>query len=489
MSCKQAFCLVVGLCLALTVTHAQSVDSVADKVTNFPFTVLSRINGETTSLNQQLARQTQKYLQSMARKEARLRAQLYKADSAKAAALYPDDPQKQYAAFIQKFKQDSSRVFTSMGPEYLPYADSLHGMLAFMSKNPALLNGSVAQQGAIQSSLANFQQLQAKLQQADVVNQFVQGRKALLQQYVSTYTNLPSGVGNTLQGYNKEVYYYGEQIREYRQMLNDPGKMIQTALGLLNKVPAFASFMRQNSFLSGVFAVPGGYDNPNGAPGFQTREQVLAMVKSQVGQGGSNGAAAIQNSLNTAQQDITKLQNKLSSLGAGSGNMTTPDFKPNDQHTKTFFNRLEYGTYFQTTPATTFYPSYSDIGLTLAYKLGHSNSIGVGASYKLGWGTPIRHIALSSQGVGLRSFVDIAVKKGFSLTGGYELNYLTPFSSFQDIRLLSRWTPSGLIGVSKTISMKSTVFKKTQISLLWDFLSYQQTPRTQPIVFRVGYSF
>lgn len=260
----------VGLCLALTVTHAQNVDSVADKVTNFPFKVIKRINGETTSLNQQLQCKTEKYLQSMARKEAKLRAQLYKADSAKAAALYPDDPRKQYAAFIQKFKEDSSRVFSSMGPEYLPHVDSLHSMLAFMAKNSTLLNGNLAQQSTIQSSLANFQQLQAKLQQADVVNQFIQGRKALLQQYVSSYTKVPSGVGNTLQGYNKEVYYYGEQIREYRQMLNDPGKLIQTALGLLNKVPAFTSFMKQNSFLSGVFNVPGGYDNPSGAPGLGT---------------------------------------------------------------------------------------------------------------------------------------------------------------------------------------------------------------------------
>ena len=73
MSCTQVFCLTVGLCLALTVTRAQSTDSVADKVTNFPFKVLRRINGEATSLNQQLERQTQAYLQRMARKEAKLR--------------------------------------------------------------------------------------------------------------------------------------------------------------------------------------------------------------------------------------------------------------------------------------------------------------------------------------------------------------------------------------------------------------------------------
>jgi hypothetical protein len=489
MSCKLAACLAVGLCLALKVTHAQTVDSTIDKATNFPSKLFSRISGQTSNLNQQLTRQTEKYLQKMARKETGLRAQLYKTDSAKAAALYPNDPQQLYAAFIQKIKQDSSPVFSSMGSEYLPHVDSLNGMLGFLSKNPSLLKGGVPEQAQVQAALAQVQQLQSKLQQADVIKQFMQARTGQIQQYLSQYTSMPSGVSGTLQGYNKEAYYYAEQIREYRQILNDPDKMIQTALGLLQKLPAFNSFMQKNGFLAGLFSVPGGYDNPNGPIGLQTRDQVMGMIKSQVGQGGSSGAAAIQNSLNTAKQDITNLQNKLSSLGGGSGDMPMPNFKPNDQRTKTLFQRLEYGTYFQTTPATTYYPSYSDLGLTLSYKLGHQNLIGVGASYKLGWGEPIQHIALSSQGVGLRSFIDIHVKTTFSLTGGYELNYLTPFSGFQDIRLLSRWTPSGLIGVTKTVSMKSTVFKKTQLSLLWDFLSYEQTPRSQPFVFRVGYSF
>jgi len=106
---KLALCLAASLCLAGTVTYSQTVDSAIDKLTNFPSKLFSRINGQTASLNQQLSQQTEKYLQRMARKETRLRAQLYKTDSAKAAALYPNDPQQQYAALIQKFKQDSSR--------------------------------------------------------------------------------------------------------------------------------------------------------------------------------------------------------------------------------------------------------------------------------------------------------------------------------------------------------------------------------------------
>jgi len=484
---KPAFCLAAALCLAVTVSRAQSIGSAVDQLTNFPSKLFRKINGRAASMNQQLSRQTTKYLERMARKEARLRAQLYKTDSAKGAALFPNDPRQQYAAMLAKFRQDSSRVFTSMGPEYLPHVDSLNGILGFFNKYPSLLQGATGQQAQV--ALAQVQQLQARLQQADLIKQFIQTRKAEIQQYLNASGPLPAGVGHALQGYNQEAYYYAERVREYRQMLNDPGKMEQTALTLLNKLPAFANFMKQNGFLAGLFALPGGYDDPAGPVGFQTRDQVLAMVQSQVSQGGSGGMAALQNSLNTAQQDINSLHNKLNSLGGGSGGMDMPNFKPNDQRTRTFWQRLDYGTYFQTTPATALYPSYSDLGLTLAYKLGHENSLGVGASYKLGWGRPIQHIALSSQGAGLRSFVDIHLKKSFSLTGGYELNYLTPFSGLRDIRALSRWTPSGLIGLSKTVSMKSTVFKKTQLSLLWDFLSYQQTPRTQPIVFRVGYSF
>jgi hypothetical protein len=490
MSTTRGLSLVAWLCLATVATHAQSVDSTIGKVANFPNKLFNKITGQTATLEQRLNRQTERYLKQMARKEAKIRAELYKSDSAKAAALYPQDPQQQYAAWMQKFREDSSRVFSSMGPEYLPHADSVNGMLGFLSQNPSLLKGGLPEQAQAQAALAQVQQFQAKLQEADAIKQFIAARKAQIQQYLSQYTQVPGRVSSALQGYNKEAYYYAEQVREYRQMLNDPDKMIQTAMGLVEKLPAFASFMKQNSFLAGLFSVPAGYGDPQGLNGMQTRDQVLSMIQSQIGQSsGGSGASALQSSLNTAQQDINSLHDKLSSLGGGSGGMDMPNFKPNDQRTKTFFQRLEYGTYFQTTPATTYYPSYSDLGLTLSYKLGHQNLIGVGASYKLGWGQPIQHISLSSQGVGLRSYVDINLKKSFSLTGGYELNYLTPFSSFQDIRLLSRWTPSGLIGVSKTVSMKSTVFKKTQFSLLWDFLSYEQIPKTQPFMFRVGYAF
>ncbi|HMH20169.1 MAG TPA: hypothetical protein VK563_00265 [Puia sp.] len=471
-------------------SHAQDQPGLADKVINFPSKFFSRLQSRTADLDKQLTRQTEKYLDKMARREAKIKRKLSGMDSAGAARLFNTSAGDQYTLLARKLKNDSGSVIHSMGPEYLPYADSLQTTLAFLNKNPQLLSSSKFSPADIQATLARMTQLQSRLQDADLIKQFVQDRKAQLQQYLSQYTQLPSGITGALQGYNKQAYYYADQVRQYRQMLNDPDRMMKTALGLLAKLPAFSSFMHNNSFLSGLFSVPDNYGTSDGLAGLQTRDQLLAMIQSQVGQGGPNGTAAIQQSLQTAQADINKMRDKLSSLGgSSSGDMDMPGFKPNPQKTKTFWKRIEYGVNLQTTNATNYFPTYSDIGLSLGYKLNQSNVIGIGASYKLGWGTGFNHIALTSQGAGIRSFLDIKIKASFSATGGLEYNYTTPFTSLQQVRHLNDWTQSGLIGVSKTVSMKSRVFKKTKLQLLWDFLSYQQIPRTQPILFRIGYGF
>jgi hypothetical protein len=484
---KLALCLAAALCFAAIKTNAQSADSLSNKIANFPTRLFSKMNGQTMSLQRQLTRQTEKYLHRMARQEEKLRSKLYKTDSAKAAELYPNDPKQQYATLLQKFRRDSSRAFTSMGPEYLQHLDSVQGALGFLNKNPSLVGANPTMQAKMQTSLANLQQLQTKLQDADAIKQFIQSRKAKIQQVLGTDTHLPSGVTNAIAGYKKQAYYYADQVRAYRSQLNDPGKMAQTALVLLNNVPAFSGYMKKNSFLASLSGVPPDYGTEKGLVGLQTRSQVMAMIQSKIGSSPS-GVASLQNSLNTAKQSIQNMQSKLAQLGGGSGGMDVPDFKPSDQHSKTFFRRLQYGFNMQTTQGSYYFPNYTDIGLSVGYDLGHQNSVGVGASYKMGIGTGWQHIALTSQGAGLRSYFDIHLKKSFSLTGGYELNRLDPFSSFKDIRQLSGWTSSGLIGIAKTISLKSTLFKKTTVQLLWDFLSYSQIPQQPPVIFRVGYS-
>jgi len=465
------------------------VDSVADKVLDFPSRLFARIQSRTARLNEQLANQTDKYLQKMEKREREMQKRLTSIDPVAAQRLFAGSLQR-YATFQQQIKKDSGGRQIAFSGVYLPYLDSMQGSMAFLRQNPQLLaNAGSKTLAGIQGASGQLQAYEAKLMDADQAKNFIRQRQQVIGQYLTQHGNLQSLLGKSYADMNKQVYYYSQQLREYKEMWSNPDKMEQKALALVNRLPAFQTFMKTNSLLGGLFKVPGSYGSPQTISGLQTKDQVAQSVQGKVAAGGTGGASALQSNLQSAESQLDAYKSKLSQLGAGNGDMTMPDFKPNDQKTKTLWRRLEYGADFQTTRNNYYFPMVTDFGLSLGYKLGHNNVVGVGASYKLGWGNGIQHIAFTSQGVGIRSFIQIRIKGSFSATGGFEYNYTTPFTSFQQLRQLQLWTKSGLVGVTKTVSLKNRVFKKTSIGLLWDFLSYQQVPQTQPILFRIGYTF
>jgi hypothetical protein len=493
-----ALCGAALLCLAFSIVDAQMVDSTTGKVLNYPTHFFGKLQARLAGLNNDLAGQTQKYLEKMARREARLQKKISSSDSTGAKRLFAGSAQ-QYATLIQKLKADTGSRHQVISGQYQPYVDSLQGELGFLKKNPQLLGGGI-NTSQLQGSVSQLQAAQAKLQDANEAKVFIQQRRQQISQYLSQHTNLQSLTARYTAGINRDAYYYGQQVNECRAMLNDPDKMEAKALAMVSRLPAYQTFMRTNSQLSGLFKLPGGVPGSGSAqplPGLQTHSQISQQVESQVmaaagNKGGGDGAAglgSLSSKVQSARSQLDSYKSRLSQLGAGSTLADVPSFRPNDQKTKTFWRRLEYGVNFQTTTSSYYYPTTTDLGLSLGYRLGHSNIIGVGASYKIGWGSDIHHIAVTGQGVGLRSFVQIGIKSGFSATGGFEYNYATPFTDLQQLRQLQYWTRSGLIGLSKTVSMKSRVFKKTQVQLLWDFLSYQQVPKGQPVVFRLGYNF
>ncbi|MDO6433269.1 hypothetical protein Q4E93_21845 [Flavitalea sp. BT771] len=457
-------------------SYAQDLPDKAAAVTNFPSHFFSKIENRIAGLDDQLTHQTKKYLERMRKREQRMYNKLYKKDSAAAKTLFAGSI-GQYDALSRKLVSDTGGGSLHINGEYQAYTDSLQGMLKFLKNDGAA------------GSLSQLRALEAKMQDADQIKEFVRQRKQQISQYVQQHSGLSNLLGKDYQGMNQDIYYYSQQVRQYKEMLNDPDKLTKQALAILGKLPAFQAFMKQNSQLAGLFNLPSNYGDPASLSGLQTRDQVAALIQQQVSAGGAGGAAALQANLQSAQSQLDGYKDKLSKLGGGSGDIDLPDFKPNEQKTKTFWKRLEYGTNFQTTRNNSYFPTVSDFGLSVGYKLSDRSIIGLGASYKLGWGNGIQHIAFSSQGMGLRSFVEVKLKGSFSLSGGWEYNHTRPFASYQQLRRWDEWTHSGLIGVSKTVSMKSRVFKKTKVQLLWDFLSYQQVPKGQAVVFRVGYNF
>jgi hypothetical protein len=515
---KPAFCLAAMLCLFVTVTHAQSVDTLSGKLANFPSRLFSKVQTHSASLNQQITSQTQKYLAQMARREQRMQRQLSAVDSNSAKTLF-DGSQQQYAALAAQVRGDTGNRKVSLSGQYVPYADTLQGAMAFLQKYPQVLakgtsvinsgaltgpSGSVPGSNAVsttaagispqvqaklQGAASQFQALQAKMQDADIVKAYVQSRQQQITQYLSQHMALAGVLGKQIAGMQQAQYYYGQRLQQYKAMFSDPGALAQQALSMLGKLPAFQHFMQANSQLGSLFHVPGTYSTAAALNGVQTKAQIAQLVQSQISAAGPSGASALQANLQSAQSQLDGYKDKLTKLGVGNGDAQMPNFKPNDQKTKNFLGRLQLGFNFQTTHNSYYYPSLLSLAVSVGYKLGHSNVVGVGASYVMGTGNGIRDIRFTSNGLGLRTFINIKIKGSFSASGGFEYNYTTPFTSYQQLKQIQYWQRSGLLGVTKTISMKSKLLKQTTLSALWDLLAAQNVPKTQAFLFRIGYTF
>ena len=412
----------------------------------------------------------------MQSQEEKIYRKLLSTKDSVAVKLRLSEMKDKYASVKNNLKNPA---IVSKGRTYLPRLDSLTTSLKFLDQNGV--------GGKVKNALAKTTALQDKFQKTEEVKKFIKQRRELLKQQLEKL-----GMVKQLRQINKQIYYYAAQIKEYKEVLKDPKKIEKKALELLAKTKFFQDFMRKNSMLASLFRMPGDPNDPDyisSLAGLQTRAQVNNLIQQQIATGGPNARAQFQQSLLAGQAQLQQLKDKVLKFGGGSSDAELPDFKPNNQKTKSFLQRLEYSANMQSQSATNYFPVTSDIGLSAGYKLNDKSIIGIGASYKLGWGRGWDHIRLTSEGIGLRCYIDWKLKGSFWISGGYEQNYRSAFRDFYQLRDMNAWQQSGLIGISKVISVKSKLFKKTSTKLLWDFLSYKQVPRTQPIVFRIGYNF
>lgn len=208
-----------------------------------------------------------------------------------------------------------------------------------------------------------------------------------------------------LKRFSKIGFYYTAQVKEYKTLLKDSRKAEKKAWELLTKTKHFKNFFRGNSQLASLFRIPGDPGDPSSQAnlaGLQTRAQVNSLIQQQIAMGGPGAQQQVSQNIQAAQAQLTQLKDKvLKAGGSGSGD-ELPDFRPNSQKVKSFWNRLEYGVNFQTQKATNYFPITSDVGLSVSYRLSDKSVVGLGASYKTGLGTGWRDLTITHQGIGLR---------------------------------------------------------------------------------------
>lgn len=440
---------------------------------------LEQVSSKCSKLQKQLDAKRDQAFASLQQKEEKLKRKAFKIDSTRAKQVFSLSK-----AAYENYRRtlEDSKELTS----YIPYLDTLKTSLKFLSETRTTLEGKHSNP-KLSRALSSVNGFESSLSKAESLKTFLKQRRAYLKEQLAGF---PLSKG--LKKLSKQAYYYNAQLVGYKEAIKDRRQAERKAVEILSQNQQFQSFMQRNSELVSFFRLPNA-ENPGtvSIQGLQARASINQLVQDRMGNNG-NPQALLQQQVGSAQAELQGLKEKVNQYSNDSYSNTSneieqPDFKPNSQKTKSFSERLEYGGNIQSQKARNYFPVTSDVGLSLGYNLSDKSVFGIGASYKLGLGRGWNDIAFSHQGVGLRSFLDFKLKGSLFVSGGYEQNYRTLFTSLDQLKDYNAWQSSGLLGLSKKYSVSKKL--KGNIQLLWDFLSYQQLPRTQPILFRLGYNF
>ncbi|WP_232826069.1 hypothetical protein [Chitinophaga alhagiae] len=475
---------ILPVLLILMAAPALAQDSVLARINQVPQKYLSQVSQKSRQFEKQLNKRSEKALNRLMKQEKKMQQKLAKIDSIAAKNIFTNSIDS-LGRLKAKLKSKTAKLEKFAGGQYFGYLDTLQNSLGFLKDSKEWLGKAKGAQDKLSGSLKNVKELQAKLQQAEQIKNYIRERRQLLKSQLSQY----QGLTKDLQKINKEAYYYAQQINEYKEVFKDTKKAEAKAMELLQKLPAYNDFIQRNSQLASLFNLRsgGGMSGENleqSLAGLQTRTQVDQLIQQRLGSGGPNARQAVSQEMEAARSQFEELKKNFPDLDNAAD---MPDFKPKELKTKSFLQRLEFGTNVQFQRSNQYFPTTGDFAGQVGYKFSKDGIVGVGASYRLGMGTGFDNIRFSHQGVGFRSFGDYKLKGTFFVNGGFEYNYNTAFTSSIPLLYDNGWTRSALLGISKKYKINNKL--KGNLILLYDFLANQQIPKTDPIKFRVGYNF
>lgn len=458
--------------------QADSIFQALENLQKVPVKYLNTVENKIDKYSNRITGKTEKTLAKLSKWENKIKGILDQVSPETSAKLF--GPNATTFGTLLKKVQDGKAIAAGYRAKYNSYRDKLTTSIKYLEDQKDKLDKKLIQ--PINDAKKKLEELEHDVSNTEAVEQFIKERKKQLMNEAVKYI----GKSKYLAKIDKEAYYYVETLRNYKELFSDKKKVETLALKVLNKIPAFKNFVKQNSMLASLFRLPSQPGAPLNLQGLQTRESVNALIQNRIGSGGPNAREAFNQNMQRAQTEIKTLKDKVLKAGGSSSDANIPDFKPNMQKTKTFLQRLEYGSIFDFEKSNSYIPTIANIGVSVGYKLNDKSVIGIGINYKMGLGT-IQRIRITHQGLGFRSFVDWKLKKQFFVTGGFEMNYNSTFKNIDQLKNYTAWQQSGLVGLTKKISIKTKLAKGTKIQLLYDMLYRQRIPDGQPFVFRINY--
>ncbi len=259
---------------------------------------INQLSSTADRMEKKLSANSEKALKNLKREEENIKRKLQKIDSSSAAALF--------ANAEEKYKNLEQRIQYPSPQQYIPRLDSLSTSLKFLQTNPQWLPQDSNVKETLETALSKTKLLDEQLQKADEIRKFIKERKEELKDQLEKF-----GYTNELKRLNKQAYYYAQQVKEYKEILNDPKRLGKKTLELLSKTKLFKDFFRRNSMLASMFRIPGVPNDPSYAAslsGLQTRTQVNGFIQQQIPLSGSTGIQQVRQQMQQAQNQLTQLE-------------------------------------------------------------------------------------------------------------------------------------------------------------------------------------
>jgi predicted DNA-binding ArsR family transcriptional regulator len=219
-------------CLLAFSQMPKNADSLAASVEKY----LSAVDKKSTQVESLISSKSLKYIKKLKKSEQSLQNIVAKKDSLLALQIFGGVKQ-QYDAVQGKMKGVEKNLERVTG-SYIPLMDSLNTSLKFLKKIDA---GKIQQLDGV---MENFDRLQSKLNTSLQFENFLKDRQKLVTDKLASF-----GMLKEFKKYKQQAYYYSQQVREFKDALNKPDKVIATSLQYLQKqfnVEQFISVARRN---------------------------------------------------------------------------------------------------------------------------------------------------------------------------------------------------------------------------------------------------
>lgn len=460
--------------------QTDSIQQTLENLQKVPVKYLSDVENKIDKYSNRITGKTARTLSKLSRWENKIKNILDHLSPETSQKLFGNNATT-FTSLLKKLEEGKA-ISDDYKTRYNEYRDKLTTSIIYLKEQHDKLNKNLVQ--PLKTTKKKLDELEQDISNTEALEAFIKERKQQLLNEAVKYI----GKNKYLNRIDKEAYYYSETLLNYKELFTEEKKAETLALKILNKIPAFTNFMQDNSMLASLFGSPNSVASAADLQSLQTIATVNTLIQNQIASGGPNALEVLKQNFQEAQVEVNKLKDKIMQMGGSNSDANIPNFIPNNQKSRTFRQRIEFGSNVQFARNNNFVPTTADIALSVGYKLNDKSIIGIGASYKMGLGS-MQRIRISHQGIGIRSFIDWKLKKRFFLSGGFEMNYNTQFKSSVQLKEYNAWQRSGLIGITQKLNIKTSFFSATSIQLLYDMLYRQQLPVNNPVLFRMGYSF